>query len=66
MSQKYKVRFFQGNTYEVIEIVTTCRERTFAYDSEPDTVEENKVFQGGLADCEAYIRLQEGGYMYGF
>jgi hypothetical protein len=66
MSQKYKVRFFQGNTYEVIEIVTTYGERTFAYDSEPDTVEENKVFQGGLADCEAYIRLQEGGYMYGF
>ena len=23
----------------------------------------NKVYQGGLADCAAYIRLQEGGYM---
>jgi len=81
MKREYKVRFFQGNTYEVIEIVTTYGERTSAYDSEPDTtygertsaydsepdtVEENKVFQGGLADCEAYIRLQEGGYMYGF
>lgn len=66
MSQKHKVRFFQDNTYEVIEIVTTYGERTSVYDSEPDTVEENKVFQGGLADCEAYIRLQEGGYMYGF
>ena len=66
MKREYKVRFFQGNTYEVIEIVTTYGERTSAYDSESDTVEENKVFQGGLADCEAYIRLQEGGYMYGF
>jgi hypothetical protein len=66
MKREYKVRFFQGNTYEVVEIVTTYGERTSAYDSEPDTVEENKVFQGGLADCEAYIRLQEGGYMYGF
>ena len=66
MKREYKVRFFQGNTYEVIEIVTTYGERTSAYDSEPDTVEENKVFQGGLADCEAYIRLQEGWYIYGF
>lgn len=66
MKREYKVRFFQGNTYEVIEIVTTYGEPRSGYDSERDTVEENKVFQGGLADCEAYIRLQEGGYMYGF
>ena len=57
MKREYKVRFFQGNTYEVIEIVTTYGERTSGYDSERDTVEENKVFQGGLADCEAYIIL---------
>lgn len=63
MKREYKVRFFQDNTYEVIEIVTTYGERTSVYDSEPDTVEENKVYQGGLADCEAYIRLREGGYM---
>jgi hypothetical protein len=48
MKREYKVRFFQNNTYEVIEIVTIYDERT---------VEENKVYQGGLADCEAYIRL---------
>jgi hypothetical protein len=63
MKREYKVRFFQDNTYEVIEIVTTYGERTSAYDSELDTVEENKVYQGSLADCEAYIRLHEGGYM---
>lgn len=63
MKREYKVRFFQDNTYEVIEIITTYGERTSAYDSEPDTVEENKVYQGGLVDCESYIRLHEGGYM---
>jgi hypothetical protein len=61
MKREYKVRFFQGNTYEVIEIITTYGERTSAYDSEPDTVEENKVYQGELADCAAYIRLHEDG-----
>jgi len=63
MKREYKVRFFQDNTYEVIEIVTTYGERTSAYDSEPNTVEENEVYQGSLSDCEAYIRLHEGGYM---
>lgn len=63
MKREYKVRFFQDDTYEVIEIITTYGERISAYDSEPDTVEENKVYQGSLADCEAYIRLHEGGYM---
>ena len=60
---KYKVIFFQDNVYEVIEIITTYGEITSAYDSKQDTQEEYKVFQGGLADCEAYIRLHEGGYM---
>ena len=63
MKTEYKVRFLQDDIYEVVEIVTTYRERTSAYDSEPNTVEENKVYQGGLSDCEAYIRLREGGYM---
>lgn len=48
MERKYKVRFFQNSTYEVIEIVTTYGERTSAYDSEPNTVQENKVYQGGV------------------
>jgi hypothetical protein len=63
MNREYTVRFFQDNTYEVIEITTTYGKRTNAYDSEPDTVEENKVYQGGLSDCEAYIRLKESGHM---
>jgi hypothetical protein len=63
MKREYKVRFFQNNIYDVIEIITIHGERTSAYDSEPDIVEESKVYQGGLSDCEAYIRLHEGGYM---
>jgi hypothetical protein len=63
MNREYKIRFFQNSTYEVIEIVTTNVKRTSEYDSEPSTVEENTVYQGGLADCEAYIRLHEGEYM---
>ena len=63
MNKKYKVRFLQDSIYEVIEIVTTYGERTSAYDSEPNTVEEYKVYQGELANCESYIRLHEGGYM---
>ncbi len=63
MKREYKVRLFQDNTYVVIEIVTRYGKRISAYDSEPDTVEENKVYQGGLADCDAYIRLHKDGYM---
>jgi hypothetical protein len=63
MKREYKVRLLQDNTYEVIEVVTVYGERTSAYDSERSTVTENKVYQGNLSDCEAYIRLHEGGYM---
>ena len=44
------------NEYEVIEI-----------DMDGDMFHhednEESVYQGGLSDCEAYIRLKEGGYM---
>lgn len=60
---KYQVRFYQDNIYEVVEIITTYGERTSAYDSELDKIEENVVFNGNLSDCEAYIRLKSGGYL---
>lgn len=47
---KYRVQFYQDETYEVLEI------------SEDDKDDES-VFQGSLSDCEAYIRLNEAGYM---
>jgi len=54
---KYKVQFFQNDTYEVLEYkanVNSWTDVNYEWDS---------VFQGRLADCEAYIRLHEGDYM---
>ena len=62
-NKKYQVKKNQGNTYQVVEMVTIFGERTSAYDSEPDTVSYKNVFYGTLSDCEAYIRLHENGYM---
>ena len=42
---KYKVRFFQDSTYQVLDEA------------------DNTMFQGSLADCEAWIRLTEKGYL---
>jgi hypothetical protein len=49
---RFKVRFFQDNTWEV-------------YSINPDTYEEIEpsLYQGSLSDCESWIRLEEGGYM---
>jgi hypothetical protein len=45
----YKVRLMMDNAYEVMIIYKDYS--------------EEKVYQGSLADCEAYIRLRENGYM---
>ena len=57
---KYKVRFMMDDNYEVVRV-----ENTFSSEDEYDESEfnEESVYQGRLADCEAYIRLKEGGYM---
>ena len=47
----YKVRLMLDNTYEVVIIHEDS---------------EEKVYQGSLADCEAYIRLRENGYMWSY
>lgn len=50
-----KVVNLQDETYQVIEI-----------DDEDDFYSNgycNILHQGGLADCEAYIRLKERGYL---
>lgn len=48
----YKVRFFMDSTYQVVLLTPNG-----------DEFEEESVFQGDLSDCEAYIRLNEQGYM---
>lgn len=57
---EYKVRFMMDDTYEVVRI-----ENTFLNEYEYDENEhkEESVYQGRLADCEAYIRLKESSYM---
>jgi hypothetical protein len=48
---KYKVRFYQDDTYEVLQL--NLNEDEY----------EPTGFSGSLADCEAWIRLHESGYM---
>jgi len=50
--KKYQVRFYTDNTYEVLELLSVNGEDFW-----------EKVYQGSLSDCEAYIRLHEEGYM---
>lgn len=52
-NKKYKVRLFQDSTYEVFEW------KYYAMDEDG----WESVYQGSLADCEAYIRLHDKGYM---
>lgn len=57
----YKVRLMSDATYEVIEL--TPNKEYDQYDYYSDKFNEQKMHQGSLADCEAWIRLHEGGYM---
>lgn len=50
---KYKVKLYMDRTYEVLKLEGSC----YGYD------EWRSAFRGSLADCEAYIRLHENGYM---
>lgn len=49
---EYKVELLQDNTYQVCVYIQVYEE-----------IERETKFQGSLADCEAWIRLTEGGYM---
>lgn len=50
---KYRVRFYQDNEYEVVELKQDSNGIEY----------ELSCFQGSLADCEAWIRLHSEGYM---
>ena len=51
---KFRVSYYQDNNYEVLEWITD-RDECDEY--------ELQVFKGSISDCEAYIRLKEGGYL---
>ena len=54
MDKEFTVERLSGDTWQVIQAMT---------DDDGMWVESYPVHQGSLADCEAYIRLTEGGYM---
>jgi hypothetical protein len=54
---EYKVRHLADNIHEVFRIEVKHGERLSAYESFPDTIDEEKIFQGTLSDCESFIRL---------
>lgn len=58
MKKQYMVEWVIDNKYAVIEITARKGDNW-----DPATVDEEKVFQGSLTDCDAFIRLKEGGYM---
>jgi hypothetical protein len=59
----YKVRFMMDDSYEVVELTPNEKYDLNDFDSDELEFNEQSVYQGSLANCEAYIRLHEGGYM---
>jgi len=49
---RYKVRNLKDRTYQVIDT-----------EADSDDFFSTIMFQGDLSDCEAWIRLNEGGYL---
>jgi hypothetical protein len=63
---KYKVRLWQDDIYEVITMRDSYQLNdgigtTSTYYPSDEWIQ---VYKGSLSDCEAYIRLNENGYMY--
>lgn len=63
MNKSYKVVFFQDNEYQIFQWDYDIID----FDSSPSVIGgfnyQNPVFQGTLPECEAWIRLKEGGYL---
>ncbi len=53
----YKVRHNLDSDYIVVEVDDNEEDL-----STQSNYREETVFSGGLADCEAFIRLKEGGF----
>jgi hypothetical protein len=60
---KYKVKFMMDDSYEVVELTPNEKYDLDDFNSDELEFNEQSVYQGSLANCEAYIRLHEGGYM---
>jgi hypothetical protein len=68
--KRYRVRYRRNREYEVVRVFTEKDVREMEKENighlekswNGDEYLESQ-FQGSLADCEAWIRLNEGGYM---
>jgi len=59
----HKVKFLMDDNYEVVELTRNEKYDENDHNSDEPEFNEKSVYQGGLADCESYIRLTEGGYL---
>jgi hypothetical protein len=62
----FEVRHQKDDIYAVVQITTSSMCLDDDKPISPDAFyekHEDVVYQGDLSNCEAYIRLREGGYM---
>lgn len=59
----YTVEHAWDNTYKVVCVETMQGSRLSAYESEPDVRVKSIEFQGSLADCNAWLQLNNKGYL---
>lgn len=58
---KYRVNNYTGDIWEVVSLGYVdyhSSNQVFIYYDTPE-----KVYRGSLSDCEAFIKLKEGGYL---
>ena len=60
---KYEVRFMQDDTYEVYEMTPNDNYDEDEWNPDEPEFHEEKVYQGSLSDCDAFIRLKTNGHM---
>jgi len=56
MDREITVSFLEDDTYQVVS-------EEYADWGDPNRYERDVLFQGSLADCAAWVRLREDGYI---
>lgn len=60
---KYKVVLMSDDYYQVVKLNPNSKYDENDFDCDEPQFFEEGVYAGSLSNCEAYIRLHEGGYM---
>ena len=63
MDKKYKVVYFENNEYQIFQWDYDIIDPDNIFPSNGGYNYSNPVFQGTLPECDAWIRLSEGGYL---